>query len=286
MGHRRPGRRVGGPGVTGAFTSRLERLAEVDSTQRLVRDWLDSGVPEVCVAVAGRQSAGRGRLGRGWTAPAGAALLVSAGFRPTWSAPGHAWRLAAIAALAMLDAAEDVAGLRDGTLWLKWPNDIVADGPDGRLVKVAGVLGETVLAGDGVDSAVVGIGVNGDWHARDFPADLAASMTSLRELAGGRPVDHDALLEGWLSRLEARHEALRSGLFDAGAWSTRQRTTGGRVEVEVGGARLAGLALGVDPESGALLMEGEAVGTVRGIGSGEVVRCRVVNLPSRRAGGV
>ena len=268
-----------------AFPSRLERFPEIDSTQRVVRGWLDRGVPEVCVAVADAQTAGRGRQGRQWTAPPGAALLVSAGFRPTWLPIRHAWRLGAIAALAMLDAAEDSAGLRDATLWLKWPNDIVADGPDGRLLKVAGVLGETALTGDALDSAVVGIGVNGDWQARDFPPELAPAMTSLFELSGGRPIERDALLDGWLARLEPRYEALRDGIFDAGAWSTRQRTTGHRVEVETGAGLVAGIAGGVDPESGALLVEDEASGRPLAIGSGEVVRCRIVELPVRRGTG-
>ncbi len=66
--------------------------------------------PEVCLAVADEQTAGRGRAGRTWAAPPGAALLLSLGFRPAWLAPDRAWRLAAIASLAMADAAEEVAG--------------------------------------------------------------------------------------------------------------------------------------------------------------------------------
>ena len=65
-------------------------------------------------------------------APPGAALLTSAGIRPAQLPLRHAWRLAAVASGAMIDAAEEVARLRAGTLWSKWPNDIVADGPHGR----------------------------------------------------------------------------------------------------------------------------------------------------------
>lgn len=266
-----------------AVPSRLERFDSVESTQPIVRAWLDDGVPEVAVAVADHQSAGRGRLGRTWSAPRGAALLVSAGFRPDPLPARHAWRLAATAALAMLDAAEAEAGLRDGTLALKWPNDLVADGPDGRLLKVAGVLGEAVLDGDRLAAAVVGIGVNAGWQAADFPPDLAPAMTSLHVLSGGRPIDRDALLDGWLARLEPRYEALRAGRFDAGAWSARQRTTGRRVEVDAGGVAVAGVAQGVDPETGDLLVDDERAGRLVEVGSGEVVRCRIVELPGRGA---
>lgn len=260
------------------FVARLERFASVPSTQPIVRGWLDAGVPEVAIAVADEQTAGRGRLGRAWTAPPGAALLVSVGFRPTDLAARHAWRLAATVSLAMLDAAEDAAGLRDGTLGLKWPNDIVADGPDGLLRKVAGVLGEASLDDDRVGTAVVGIGVNADWPLELYPADLAPSMSSLRELSGGRPIDRDVLLEAWLDRLEPRTEALRMGRFDAGGWSARQRTTGHTVEVDGPDGRLTTQAVGVDPETGALLVAGVDGGVVR-IEAGDVTRCRVVALP-------
>ncbi len=270
------------------FPSRLERFGRVDSTQRIVREWLAEGTPGVCIAVADEQTAGRGRQDRAWTAPPGAALLVSAGFTPRGMPLRHAWRLAATIALAMMDAAEAVAGLRDETLWIKWPNDLTVDGPDGRLLKVAGVLGETLSEGDRVASAAIGIGINVDWQAAEFPPDLAPFMSSLRETAGGRPVDRDALLDGWLARLEPRLEALVRGAFDAGGWSKRQRTTGRRVEVDLGGRIVSGLAAGVDPESGALLVQADGLAgreAPLAIDSGEVIRCRIMELPrSTRAG--
>ncbi|MFN8518977.1 MAG: biotin--[acetyl-CoA-carboxylase] ligase [Chloroflexota bacterium] len=267
-----------------SFVSRLERFASVPSTQPIVRGWLEEGVSEVAIAVADEQTAGRGRLGRSWAAPSGAALLVSAGFRPVDLPARHAWRLADTVSLAMLYAAEDVAGLRDGTLGLKWPNDIVADGPDGLLRKVAGVLGEASLDDDRVETAVVGIGVNADWPLELFPADLAPSMTSLRELSGGRPIDRDALLDAWLARLEPRSEALRLGRFDSGGWSARQRTTGHVVELDSPDGRRTAQAVGVDPETGALLVAGPD-GATRSIDTGDVTRTRLVTLPGRRAPG-
>ena len=255
-----------------AFLSRVERLDSVDSTQRVVREWMQAGVHEVAVAVADHQTAGRGRLTRAWQAPPGAALLLSVGFRPAGLTLRYGWRLAATVALAMVDAAEAAAGLRDGTLWLKWPNDIVAEGTDGPL-KVAGVLGEAVAGGDQVAWSAVGIGVNADWQRADFPPDLAVTMASLRELAGGRPIDREALLDEFLARLEPRYEALRGGAFDAGGWSVRQLTTGRRVAVEVGERTLSGVAPGVDPESGGLIVETRSGRHV--IDSGEVIRCRL-----------
>ena len=262
-----------------SFISRLERFGSVDSTQRIVGQWLDEGVAEVAVAVADEQTAGRGRKGRGWLAPPGRALLVSCGFRPPDLSLRRGWRLAATAALALLDAAEDTAGLRDGSLWLKWPNDIVLEDDRGRLRKLAGILGEMSGTGERVARAVVGLGVNADWPAAEFPAELAASMSSLREASGGRPIDRDALLAGFLDRLELRYETLRQGGFDAGGWSARQLTTGREVEVLVGHVLVYGVGSGVDPESGALLVETDGVEVA--IDSGEVTRCRILGALAR-----
>ena len=111
------------------FLARQERFVVVGSTNDVVRGWLADGTPEVCLAVADEQAEGRGRDGRRWVAPPGAALLLSLGFRPTWLLPDRAWRLAAMASLAMAEAAEHAAGLPEGTIRLKWPNDLVIEAP-------------------------------------------------------------------------------------------------------------------------------------------------------------
>lgn len=244
--------------------SRQERFERVGSTNDVVRDWLAAGVPEVCLAVAGEQAAGRGRAGRTWVAPPGAALLLSLGFRPTWLEPDRAWRLAATVSLAMADAAEGVAGLPVGAIRLKWPNDLVIerDPATGSAVadvrKVAGVLGETQDLGSADPRVVVGLGINADWPAADFPSDLAVSMTSLREASAGRPIGLGALLDAFLGRLEARIGALRGGRFDVIAWTDRQLTTGRTIRLERPDRIETVQALGVDVETGALLVEDPA----------------------------
>ena len=247
---------------------RLDRFGRVDSTQRIVASWLEAGEPEICVAVADEQIAGRGRRGRGWTAPPGAGLLLSIGFRPDDLPVRHGWRLAAIVALAMAESAEDVLDLPRDSIRLKWPNDLVVDGPDGEPRKLAGVLGETVARGASVDHAVVGIGLNADWPREAFPSDLARGMTSLRDVAG-RPLDRGAVLDAFLEGLVARYPE-----WDGGAWEGRQRTTGAHVDVATGDGILSGHATGVDTDSGALLVD--VAGDALSIDSGDVVHCRVI----------
>ncbi|GIW19939.1 MAG: biotin--[acetyl-CoA-carboxylase] ligase [Chloroflexota bacterium] len=294
------------PGSVASPYTRLERFVVVGSTNDVVRAWLAEGTPEICVAAADEQTAGRGRAGRRWIAPPGAALLVSLGFRPTWLPADRAWRIPAVASLAMADAAEDVAGLPERTIRLKWPNDlvVVTKGPDALLVgevdataarerltapleyrKLGGVLGETEGLGSADPRLVVGIGVNADWPATAFPPDLAATMTSLREASGGRPIDRGALLDAFLDRLAARIEALRGGWFPVDDWMARQLTSGRLVDLETdAGLVETVLAVGLDPQSGALLVRDPArpEAPERAVHVGEV---RHVRLALARGGG-
>jgi BirA family biotin operon repressor/biotin-[acetyl-CoA-carboxylase] ligase len=283
-----------------AFLSRQERFESIPSTNDVIREWLAEGTAEVCLAVAGEQTAGRGRGGRTWVAPKGTALLLSLGFRPAYLAPDRLWRLSAIVALAMADAAEDVAGLPARTLRLKWPNDIVAEvrggaagagnaaaegigRPEGggELRKVAGILGETAGAGTPDPRAVVGIGINADWPKSEFPAELAGTMTSLRELSGGRTVSAGDLLAAFLDRLEPRVLGLREGYFDVAGWHDRQITTGRKVRLEgTGAAAEEILAVGVDGATGALIVRAED-GAEREVLGGEISRVRLAGAGNR-----
>jgi biotin-(acetyl-CoA carboxylase) ligase len=178
---------------------------------------------------------------------------------------------------------------------LKWPNDLVIE-VAGRLAlligeqtpeeaaarfaapvelrKLAGVLGETQGLGSDDPRLVVGIGINGDWAAADFPPELAGAMTSLREASGGRPIDPETLLAAFLERVEMRIEALREGVFDVGGWIERQATTGRTLTLDAGVDPVD--ALGVDATTGALVVaDAAAPGGERHVHAGEVTRVRL-----------
>ena len=283
--------------------SRREHFPVVGSTNDVVADWLSDGTPEICVAVADEQATARGREGRTWQAPSGAALLMSLGFRPTWIQPELVWRIAALISLSMAEAAEDIARLEEGTILLKWPNDLVASSGEWLagaspspsesssqtrlpIRKLAGVLGETAGLGTQDPRAIVGIGTNVDWSRADFPSEIANDMTSLRELAGDRRVDRSDLLERFLVALEPRVEKLRGGDFDGDEWQRRQLTRDLPVRLELGdGSHEHVQARRVDPESGGLVVE--SGGIERTIMAGEIHHLRViapVRQPPIRAG--
>jgi BirA family biotin operon repressor/biotin-[acetyl-CoA-carboxylase] ligase len=163
-----------------------------------------------------------------------------------------------------------------GLLKLKWPNDIVveAKGAPTGVHKLAGLLGETEGAGTADVTAAVGIGLNADWPRDRFPAELADSMTSLRDVSRGRPFATDALLEAFLVRLEPRVVGLRDGHFDVAGWHARQVTTGRTVRVDMpDGTSSIARAVGVDGATGALLVEDS--GGERELLVGEVTHVRL-----------
>ena len=109
-------------------------------------------------------------------------------------------------------------------------------------------------------------------------------MTSLREVSGGRPIDREALLDGFLARLETRLEALRGGRFDVAGWAERQVTTGRIVRLEgpAGGSETVARDRRGRRVRGALVeaIEGDGPALDRPILAGEVTHLR---LPSAGA---
>ncbi len=108
-------------------------------------------------------------------------------------------------------------------------------------------------------------------------------MTSLAEASGGRPIERALLLDAFLSRLEARVEALRAGRFPMDDWTTRQVTTGRIVRLENHGPEPEEVrALGLDPATGALLVADPTLpGGERAVHAGDVVHVRLADAAGR-----
>jgi BirA family biotin operon repressor/biotin-[acetyl-CoA-carboxylase] ligase len=148
-----------------------------------------------------------------------------------------------------LGVADAVDALLGRTLaQVKWPNDVLLDGK-----KCAGILIEANSIGDGLDSVVIGIGLN--VNRLDFPDALTTDATSLRlQRANQEPFDRDLALARLLDHVENRVDRfVREGaaasvraLEPRLAWLGRRARCGDA----------SGVVRGVAP-SGALLLEGD-----------------------------
>jgi BirA family transcriptional regulator, biotin operon repressor / biotin---[acetyl-CoA-carboxylase] ligase len=218
------------------------------------------GAPEGTIVLADHQTAGRGRLGRVWTAPPGSSLMLSVVLRPELP-PARAWAVAAVAGVALADAA---LALGVPGVALKWPNDLLLGGR-----KAAGLLAE---ARTGV--VLLGMGVNVTQTAADLPPELRARATSL-SAAAGRPVERAALLAAWGMRFEAGYRDLvTGGRALLPAWRGHLATLGQEVRVErVRREPLSGRAVDVGP--GGELIVRLPDGAMATVSAGDVEHLRV-----------
>jgi BirA family transcriptional regulator, biotin operon repressor / biotin---[acetyl-CoA-carboxylase] ligase len=222
----------------------IDYRARVDSTNDQLMAAGEAGAAEGTVIVADVQTAGRGRLDRKWHAPVGTCLLLSMLFRPPQPFARYASRTTMACGLAVLDAVQEVTGLR---LVLKWPNDVIVEDeqePQGW-AKVAGLLSEIGLR-SGVPAFLgVGVGLNVNLP-RAYLVDLAPGATSLLALAG-YPVSRVRLLDRLLAVTERRYDALRAGDEDPfEAWRASLAWLGDPVIVRTPTGVVRGIAEDVD----------------------------------------
>jgi BirA family biotin operon repressor/biotin-[acetyl-CoA-carboxylase] ligase len=215
-----------------------------DVVEKLARD----GVKEGVVVFAEAQTRGRGRLGRTWLSPARKGLWFSVLLRPPLR-PGAITQVTIAAATALVRAIRRHTGL---VAEIKWPNDVLVQGR-----KVAGVLTELSAELDRVHHVVLGIGVDVNVAAGEFPAELRRTATSL-QIETKQPVDRAALAVEVLRALDDDYQRLRRGEFGAVAaeWERACSTLGRDVLIRVGDREVRGRAESLDPD-GALLVRTE-----------------------------
>ena len=180
------------PLLRGRFGHVYRYAESTDSTQRMLAE----DAAEGAIAVAEVQTEGRGRLGRGWEAPAGTSVLVSVLLLPAVEA-SRLPELSLVAGGAVAQAIAEVTGLEPA---IKFPNDILV-----RSRKVAGILAESSEG-----RVVLGIGVNVNQTLEQLPTDAKTEPTSLRLELGG-PVSRARLLAAILLQLERAYDAWVTG---------------------------------------------------------------------------
>jgi len=239
-----------------------EHHAVCGSTNDVAAARARTGAAAGLVVTADAQTAGRGRMGRTWHSPAREHLYFSLLLRPGRRAAD----IPPVTLLVGAVVAEVVAAL-GVTPRLKWPNDVQVMDGSGRPRKLAGILTEMTSAGDAVEHAVVGVGLN--VNGVDFPGELAQRATSVRRELG-RAVDRDALLAALLNALEpALDDYERRGPAAAVQAFGARAAFPAPCRVTTAGPPLVGTALGVEAD-GALLVRDDG-GRVHRVLSGELL---------------
>ncbi|QBI52444.1 biotin--[acetyl-CoA-carboxylase] ligase [Streptomonospora litoralis] len=255
----------------GGLWRSVDVLAEVGSTNSELLDRARRGEPGGAVLAADHQTAGRGRLARGFATPARAALTASVLVRPETPPTRLGWLplLMGVCAVRALRRCADVAAV------LKWPNDVLVAGSEHKL---AGILSEAAFpapgASGGGTGVVIGIGLNVSQRRDELPVETATSLalcgagTDRAELAVALLEEFADAYTAWAA---AGGDAGRSGL--AGEYGSSCGTLGRRVRVHLpGGGELLGEAAGID-DAGRLTVR-DAAGAETAHSAGDIVHLR------------
>ncbi|WP_205717587.1 biotin--[acetyl-CoA-carboxylase] ligase [Actinomadura soli] len=253
-------------------------VPETGSTNADLAARAADGAPEGTVLVTELQTAGRGRLGRVWTAPARSGLTFSMLLRPRVPVPMLGWAplltgVAVATAVRRMTAWSEtgerfLGGAGDGDVAvdvrLKWPNDLLAGDR-----KLAGILVEKAA-----DGLVVGVGLNVGLREDELPVKTATSLA----IEGAPLSDRAPLLRAILREFATWYRewtALDGDPETSGlrtAYKDLCATLGREVRVELpGDERFSGTARDVDG-AGRLIVAGP--GGDSAISAGDVVHVR------------
>lgn len=197
------------------------------------------------LVTAHHQTAGRGRLGRQWHAPAGKCATFSIVQVVASAADAAIDRLmlaSAVGANLVLNE------MLDDEARIKWPNDVLVDGK-----KLAGILIETHTLPTGETAAIIGVGVNVSLSKSDMtdaPEEVRNSFTSLAMY--GRPADRLLVIAAVAQSIEwAFKQADDAWLADA--WRQFSTDLGQRIHLREGNKDFVGDVIDIDPNQGIVM---------------------------------
>ncbi|GAB2847127.1 biotin--[acetyl-CoA-carboxylase] ligase [Actinocorallia aurea] len=261
----------------GSFWREIRVLEETGSTNADAAELAREGAREGVAVVAEVQSAGRGRLGRGWAAPPRSGLMFSVVLRPGARVPAArigwiplltgvavATAVRSVTARALGGETGEATGETLVEAGLKWPNDVLVGDR-----KLAGILAEKAD-----DAVVVGVGLNVSLRAEELPVPTATSLL----LEDAAVTDRETVLKAILRELALRFTEWRAADGDPDGSGLRAAyrdlcvTLGRDIRIELpGGTAETGRAKDVDAE-GRLVVE-TAQGD-RPYSAGDVVHVR------------
>jgi BirA family biotin operon repressor/biotin-[acetyl-CoA-carboxylase] ligase len=251
-------------GVSGSLWKELLVHTSVESTNDLAMSLaVGGGIAPGTVLIADQQTKGKGRLGRKWASPGGMNIYMSLVIRPEL-APGDITMLTILAAVAGASALRLVCNI---PVEIKWPNDLTFSDK-----KLGGILIEVRADPDRINLAVIGVGINVNMAARDFPEEIRGAAVSLMQVTGKRQSRNDIIIR-LLTEFERWYGLLitegKRPLLDA--WRKYSSTLGRRVMVALGETSISGIAEDID-DNGMLVLKTQS-GQQRKISAGDISLC-------------
>ena len=232
---------------------------ETDSTNEWCKRMSKENAEHGTLAVAEFQSAGKGRLGRKWTAPEGSSVMMSILLKPEFE-PQYASMLTLVMGLSVAQAVCEL-GVE---VSIKWPNDVVVSHK-----KICGILTEMGVQDEKkIREVVIGVGLN--VNLKEIQDELKDKATSLY-LETGKTYDRNRLIGLVMEKFEINYEKFvqtcdLSMMLDDYNMLLANKSQPVRVLDKI--SPYEGVALEIDKD-GALLVRVQS-GEIRKVCSGEV----------------
>ena len=224
-------------------------VQEIPSTNSYLSSLPLSECHDGMVIAADSQTAGRGRMKRKWHSPKGANLYFSVLLQPKKDLSDIP-QLALITAVSIVEALQIIAPEME--MGIKWPNDILI-----KNRKLAGILCEMQAEADAINKVILGIGINVNATAKDFPPDLREQSTSLR-IETGNPFHRPPLMAELLNSLDRNYRLwTKEGLTPfLPLLKERLLLVGKKIKVKSLGNSTEGVVEGISDDGGLVLKVG------------------------------
>jgi len=222
----------------------------IDTTQNFAMEIATRNNMNGTIIIAKKQTGGRGRMKRKWKSPVGG-IWMSIIIHPKFSVSFTTLVPIAIS-LALCVAIEKTLKIKPE---LKWPNDITIKGK-----KIAGVLVDTSIISNEIESMVLGVGIN----FKIKPHKLASSIKKTPNFYGVTTLvkkNESALplVQQFLCELENIFQLINSGRIKKikNEWTKRSSTIGKNISIITDNGNLNGKAVKIDSDGALIISKGK-----------------------------
>ena len=231
-----------------ASCEKIIYFESIDSTNKFAKKIANENAADGTVVISEEQTCGKGRLERNFFSPRFKSILFSLILRPK-CLPKDAPKFTLMAAVAVVKAMEKFNLHAD----IKWPNDIIFDNK-----KVVGILTEMSAEIERINFIVIGIGINANISADEFPDDIKKIASSLSEMNGKKNIERVKFFRAILEELDKLYAEINLNGFDRifELWRKYNITLGQEIKIISAESKenFFGKAVDID-ENGALIVK-------------------------------
>ena len=217
---------------------------EVDSTQEKAKELALKGkISTGTWVIAGKQSRGKGRMGRRWESPEGN-FYGSVFLKPDLPLK-EAVKISLLGGLAVLRTVKTYGIPK--SIKIKWPNDVFVVSEE-KTKKLAGVLAESFGEAEKIDFTICGVGVN----IKNSPLDIAIC---LKELVGEKPNLLVDFTKRFINIFNQTYEEFLKGKWLELKTEMELNMWRGKVKVIQGEKQFVGVCVGINHDGSMVLQK-------------------------------